>query len=66
MSAEDVPAIASGPSARGAQVFAVGPSDSHGISTAPVGYPRTCITLGTDDPRQVADLTPAVAHAGVW
>jgi hypothetical protein len=39
----------------GRKVFAVGSSDSHGIVTSPVGYPRTCLTLGTDDPRQ---LTP--------
>jgi hypothetical protein len=37
----------------GRKVFAVGSSDSHGIVSSPVGYPRTCITLGTDDPRQV-------------
>jgi hypothetical protein len=37
----------------GRKVFAVGSSDSHGLTTSPVGYPRTCITLGTDDPRQV-------------
>ncbi|HEV7556790.1 MAG TPA: hypothetical protein VGO00_15095, partial [Kofleriaceae bacterium] len=37
----------------GRKVFAVGSSDSHGLSTSPVGYPRTCITLGTDDPRAV-------------
>jgi hypothetical protein len=35
----------------GRKVFAVGSSDSHGISSSPVGYPRTCIQLGTDDPR---------------
>jgi hypothetical protein len=53
----------------GRKVFAVGSSDSHGIATSPVGYPRTCITLGTDDPRQV---TPnlvrdqlAAGHAAV-
>jgi hypothetical protein len=37
----------------GRKVFAVGSSDSHGIVSSPVGYPRTCITLGTDDPRRV-------------
>lgn len=37
----------------GRKVFAVGSSDSHGISHSPVGYPRTCISVGTDDPRQV-------------
>ena len=37
----------------GRKIFAVGSSDSHGIAGSPVGYPRTCLTLGTDDPRQV-------------
>jgi len=53
----------------GRKVFAVGSSDSHGIVGSPVGYPRTCIQLGTDDPRQ---LTPnlvrdqlAAGHATV-
>lgn len=32
----------------GRRVFAVGSSDSHGISGSPVGYPRTCLALGTD------------------
>jgi hypothetical protein len=40
-------------------VFAVGSSDSHGLVGTPVGYPRTCITLGTDDPRQ---LTPTLVR----
>jgi hypothetical protein len=38
----------------GRRVFAVGSSDSHGISGSPVGYPRTCLALGTDDPRQLS------------
>jgi hypothetical protein len=53
----------------GRKVFAVGSSDSHGIAGSPVGFPRTCITLGTDDPRQ---LTPnlvrdqlAAGHAAI-
>ncbi|MEO8703174.1 MAG: CehA/McbA family metallohydrolase [Kofleriaceae bacterium] len=37
----------------GRKVFAVGSSDSHGLTTSPVGYPRTCIALGTDDPTTV-------------
>ena len=37
----------------GRPVFAVGSSDSHGMAGSPVGYPRTCISVGTDDPRQV-------------
>ncbi|HWU86562.1 MAG TPA: CehA/McbA family metallohydrolase, partial [Kofleriaceae bacterium] len=43
----------------GRKVFAVGSSDSHGLVSSPVGYPRTCIALGTDDPRQ---LTPALVR----
>jgi hypothetical protein len=38
----------------GRKVFAVGSSDSHGIASSPVGYPRTCIQLGTDDPRALS------------
>jgi hypothetical protein len=33
----------------GRQIFAVGSSDSHGLSRSPVGYPRTCLDLGNDD-----------------
>jgi hypothetical protein len=40
----------------GRRVFAVGSSDSHRLLSSPVGYPRTCLRLGTDDPREV---TPA-------
>ncbi len=48
----------------GRRIFAVGSSDSHGISRSPVGYPRTCLELGTDDPTsldndQVRDATAA-------
>ncbi len=38
---------------RGRRVFAVGSSDSHNIYGSPVGYPRTCVLLDTDDPREV-------------
>jgi hypothetical protein len=38
---------------RGRRVFAVGSSDSHSLSGSPVGYPRTCLALGSDDPRSV-------------
>jgi hypothetical protein len=41
----------------GRRVFAVGASDSHGMERSPVGYPRTCLQVGTDDP---TDLTPAM------
>jgi hypothetical protein len=37
----------------GRPMFATGSSDSHGISYSPVGYPRTCVKVGTDDPRQL-------------
>ena len=37
----------------GRKMFAVGSSDSHGMATSPVGYPRTCIELDTDDPRSL-------------
>ncbi|MDX2092815.1 MAG: CehA/McbA family metallohydrolase [Kofleriaceae bacterium] len=35
----------------GRKMFAVGSSDSHGLASSPVGYPRTCIFVGTDDPQ---------------
>jgi hypothetical protein len=28
----------------------VGSSDSHSLYSSPIGYPRTCLALGTDDP----------------
>jgi hypothetical protein len=37
----------------GRPVYTVGSSDSHSVRGSPVGYPRTCVRLGTDDPRQV-------------
>lgn len=48
----------------GRRVFAVGSSDSHNLDSSPVGYPRTCLLLGTDDPAsvtpdQVRDVTGA-------
>ena len=41
-------------------VFAVGSSDSHTIMAgSPVGYPRTCVFVGTDDPAVLrADANP--------
>jgi hypothetical protein len=38
----------------GRRIFAVGSSDSHSISSSPVGYPRTCMRVGTDDPASLA------------
>jgi hypothetical protein len=37
----------------GRRVFAVGSSDSHGVAGSPVGYPRTCLRVGTDDPMEI-------------
>lgn len=47
--------------ARGRRVFAVGSSDSHHIDSSPVGFPRTCMFLGTSDP--AAATPPAIATA---
>nr|MDQ3037036.1 CehA/McbA family metallohydrolase [Myxococcota bacterium] len=38
---------------RGRRVFAVGSSDSHSMRGSPVGYPRTCLALGVDEPSAV-------------
>ncbi len=43
----------------GRRVYAVGSSDSHTLSRSPMGYPRTCMRFGTDDPR---DLSPAIVR----
>jgi hypothetical protein len=43
----------------GRRVFAVGSSDSHNLRSSPLGYPRTCLDLGTDDPRA---LTPEMVR----
>lgn len=53
----------------GREVFAVGSSDTHSIPGSPVGYPRTCMQLGTDDPgavtpSQVRDAL-AAGHATI-
>jgi hypothetical protein len=37
----------------GKRVYAVGSSDSHHLRTDPVGYARTCLLLGSDDPTTV-------------
>jgi hypothetical protein len=39
----------------GKTVWAVGSSDSHQVRTSPIGYPRTCMKFGHDDPTK---LTP--------
>ncbi len=46
----------------GKPVVAVGSSDSHKIRTSPIGYPRTCIRFGHDDPRK---LTPEIVRDAV-
>lgn len=48
----------------GRRVFAVGSSDSHRLSSSPVGYPRTCLELGTDDPGALTDDMVRDATAG--
>lgn len=54
----------------GRRVYSVGSSDSHSIMpNSPVGYPRTCMNLGTDNPRmlsnnQIRDAV-AVGHATI-
>jgi hypothetical protein len=47
----------------GQPMFAIGSSDSHRIATSPVGYPRTCIELGFDDPAALRALGPATGPA---
>jgi hypothetical protein len=37
----------------GKNVWAVGSSDSHHVRGSPVGYPRTCMYFGFDDPTQL-------------
>jgi hypothetical protein len=44
----------------GRRVFTVGSSDSHKIYSSPVGYPRTCIELGTDDPAMLRTMGSGV------
>lgn len=46
----------------GKTVWAVGNSDSHHIRTSPVGYPRTCIRFGHDDPTK---LTAEIVRDGL-
>ncbi|MCA9606840.1 MAG: CehA/McbA family metallohydrolase [Myxococcales bacterium] len=36
--------------------YAVGSSDSHEVSGRPIGYPRTCIDVGVDDPPALRTL----------
>lgn len=49
----------------GRNVWAVGSSDSHFIRSTPVGYPRTCMVFGHDDPeRLTADGVRDVLRSG--
>jgi hypothetical protein len=41
----------------GKKVWAVGSSDSHHVRGSPVGYPRTCMRFGHDDPKQLTANT---------
>ena len=58
----------------GRPVSAVGSSDAHGLSGEGTGYPRTCLRVGTDDPRaltpnSVADATTqgrSIVSGGVY
>jgi hypothetical protein len=47
---------------RGKTVWAVGSSDSHSLRTSPVGYPRTCLYFGHDDPKK---LSPTIVRDAV-
>ncbi|MBX3181906.1 MAG: CehA/McbA family metallohydrolase [Polyangiaceae bacterium] len=44
--------------------WATGASDSHKVRTSPVGYPRTCMSFGHDDPRQLTINTVRDTMAG--
>lgn len=44
---------------QGRKVFAVGASDSHTVATVPLGYPRTCLLVGEDEP---GALTPTLVR----
>ncbi len=46
----------------GMKKIAVGSSDSHSIRTSPVGYPRTCLWFGHDDPKA---LTPMIVRDAI-
>ena len=42
---------------RGRNMWAVGSSDNHHLVSGPVGYPRTCLYLGHDDPGKADPMT---------
>ncbi|MCA9573791.1 MAG: carboxypeptidase regulatory-like domain-containing protein [Sandaracinaceae bacterium] len=45
---------------RGTRVFAVGSSDTHQVFGIPLGYPRTCARVGTDEPTALRSMGPGV------
>jgi hypothetical protein len=47
---------------KGYDVWALGSSDSHHLRSSPVGYPRTCMWLGHDDPTR---LSPSIVRDGI-
>lgn len=49
----------------GRRVMMVGSSDSHRVTLDPVGYPRTCLAIGEDDPRMLSpELVRDVTRSG--
>lgn len=49
----------------GKRVWAVGGSDNHSVSGSPVGYPRTCLRFGHDDPQRLsAEIVRDALRAG--
>lgn len=49
----------------GRRVITVGSSDSHHTTEDPVGYPRTCLWIGEDDPRALTgERIRDVTHSG--
>jgi hypothetical protein len=49
----------------GRNVWGVGNSDSHSLRSSPVGYPRTCLNFGHDDPRKLsAEIVRDALRAG--
>jgi hypothetical protein len=49
----------------GRDMFAVGSSDSHGVTNSPVGYPRTWASVGTDDPATLRTMGPGVLRDAI-
>jgi hypothetical protein len=50
---------------QGRRVYAVGSSDSHFVNGSPIGYPRTCLRVATDNPRSLtSSIVRDAAGAG--